>query len=134
MRTTTGRLTGGLSTLLVAAYLVIGVFVASDHNYFTHVKDFTDVLSAVLGVVAWPLILAGVTIPGDRGAVGHSDADVVCHAVTDAILGAARLGDIGQHFPDTDARWKDASSVVLLTAIVALLFIGPVEPKPPDCQ
>ena len=55
-----------------------------------------------------PLILGGVTIPSDRGALGHSDADVVCHAVTDAILGAAGLGDIGRHFPDTDPRWKDA--------------------------
>jgi 2-C-methyl-D-erythritol 4-phosphate cytidylyltransferase / 2-C-methyl-D-erythritol 2,4-cyclodiphosphate synthase len=61
-----------------------------------------------------PLILGGVTVPADRGALGHSDADVVCHAATDAILGAARLGDIGQHFPDTDARWKDADSVKLL--------------------
>ena len=60
------------------------------------------------------LILAGVVIPSDRGAQGHSDADVVCHAVTDAILGAARAGDIGQHFPDTDARWKDAVSTELL--------------------
>ncbi len=67
------------------------------------------------------LILAGVTIPSDRGAQGHSDADVVCHAVTDAILGAARLGDIGQHFPDTDERWKGASSVVLLTSVVELV-------------
>jgi 2-C-methyl-D-erythritol 4-phosphate cytidylyltransferase/2-C-methyl-D-erythritol 2,4-cyclodiphosphate synthase len=67
-----------------------------------------------------PLVLAGVTIPADRGALGHSDADVVCHAVTDAILGAARLGDIGQHFPDTDARWKDASSVALLAHAVTL--------------
>jgi 2-C-methyl-D-erythritol 4-phosphate cytidylyltransferase/2-C-methyl-D-erythritol 2,4-cyclodiphosphate synthase len=68
-----------------------------------------------------PLILAGVSIPCERGALGHSDADVVCHAVTDALLGAARLGDIGQHFPDTDARWKDASSVALLNEIVTLV-------------
>jgi 2-C-methyl-D-erythritol 4-phosphate cytidylyltransferase / 2-C-methyl-D-erythritol 2,4-cyclodiphosphate synthase len=68
-----------------------------------------------------PLILGGVTIPSERGALGHSDADVVCHSVTDAILGAARLGDIGQHFPDTDPRWKDASSVDLLEAVVALV-------------
>ena len=61
-----------------------------------------------------PLVLGGVTVPSERGALGHSDADVVCHAVTDAILGAARAGDIGQHFPDTDPRWKDASSVELL--------------------
>jgi 2-C-methyl-D-erythritol 4-phosphate cytidylyltransferase/2-C-methyl-D-erythritol 2,4-cyclodiphosphate synthase len=61
-----------------------------------------------------PLVLGGVTIPADRGALGHSDADVVCHATTDAILGAAALGDIGGHFPDTDAAWKDASSIDLL--------------------
>ena len=68
-----------------------------------------------------PLILGGVTIPADRGALGHSDADVVCHAATDAILGAACLGDIGRHFPDTDARWKDASSLDLLRRAVALV-------------
>jgi len=61
-----------------------------------------------------PLILGGVTVPSDKGALGHSDADVVCHAATDAILGAAALGDIGRHFPDTDPAWKDASSVDLL--------------------
>ena len=68
-----------------------------------------------------PLILGGVTVPSDRGALGHSDADVVCHAVTDAILGAGRAGDIGQHFPDTDARWKDASSLALLRAALAIV-------------
>jgi len=61
-----------------------------------------------------PLILGGVTVPSDKGALGHSDADVVCHAATDAILGAVGLGDIGRHFPDTDPRWKDADSLVLL--------------------
>ncbi|HET7618701.1 MAG TPA: 2-C-methyl-D-erythritol 4-phosphate cytidylyltransferase [Vicinamibacterales bacterium] len=61
-----------------------------------------------------PLILGGVTIPSERGAMGHSDADVVCHAATDAILGAAGLGDIGRHFPDTDPAWKGASSLALL--------------------
>jgi 2-C-methyl-D-erythritol 4-phosphate cytidylyltransferase / 2-C-methyl-D-erythritol 2,4-cyclodiphosphate synthase len=60
------------------------------------------------------LILAGVRIPFDLGLQGHSDADIVCHAVTDAILGAAALGDIGQMFPDTDARWKNADSLHLL--------------------
>jgi 2-C-methyl-D-erythritol 4-phosphate cytidylyltransferase/2-C-methyl-D-erythritol 2,4-cyclodiphosphate synthase len=68
------------------------------------------------------LILGGVTIPAAaRGAVGHSDADVVCHAVTDAILGAASLGDIGRHFPDTDLQWKGASSLDLLSRAVALV-------------
>ncbi len=67
------------------------------------------------------LILGGVDIPSDLGALGHSDADVVCHVVTDAILGAASAGDIGQHFPDTDPRWKDASSVDMLRQVVALV-------------
>jgi len=67
-----------------------------------------------------PLILGGVTIPSERGALGHSDADVVCHAVTDAILGAAALGDIGLHFPDSDPRWKDARSLDLLRQTVSM--------------
>jgi 2-C-methyl-D-erythritol 2,4-cyclodiphosphate synthase len=61
-----------------------------------------------------PLILAGVRIPFERGLDGHSDADIVCHAVTDAVLGAAAVGDIGRLFPDTDAKWKDADSIELL--------------------
>ena len=68
-----------------------------------------------------PLVLGGVTIPSDRGALGHSDADVVCHAVTDAVLGAAALGDIGRHFPDSDPRWKGASSIDLLRRAVAMI-------------
>jgi len=60
------------------------------------------------------LILGGVTIPHDRGLAGHSDADAVAHAVTDALLGAAGLGDIGRMFPDDDPRWKDANSLHLL--------------------
>lgn len=61
-----------------------------------------------------PLILGGVTIPHPQGLAGHSDADAICHALTDAILGAAGLGDIGRMFPDTDPRWQGADSVVLL--------------------
>jgi 2-C-methyl-D-erythritol 4-phosphate cytidylyltransferase/2-C-methyl-D-erythritol 2,4-cyclodiphosphate synthase len=61
-----------------------------------------------------PLVLGGITIPFDRGPLGHSDGDVVCHSITDAILGALALGDIGGHFPDTDPAWKDASSLDLL--------------------
>ncbi len=61
-----------------------------------------------------PLVLGGVAIPHDHGLAGHSDADAVAHALTDAILGAAGLGDIGQHFPPADAQWKDADSVGLL--------------------
>lgn len=62
------------------------------------------------------LVLGGVTIPWHLGLAGHSDADAVAHAVTDALLGAAALGDIGRHFPDTDPRWKDADSMALLRA------------------
>src|SRR5262245_38193397 len=61
-----------------------------------------------------PLVLGGVTIPSPVGALGHSDADVICHAITDAVFGAVGLGDIGRHFPDSDPRWKDASSLDLL--------------------
>ncbi len=61
-----------------------------------------------------PLILGGVTIPSDLGLEGHSDADVLSHAITDAILGAAALGDIGMHFPDSDPRWKGCDSLVFL--------------------
>jgi 2-C-methyl-D-erythritol 4-phosphate cytidylyltransferase/2-C-methyl-D-erythritol 2,4-cyclodiphosphate synthase len=68
-----------------------------------------------------PLVLGGVTIPSNSGALGHSDADVICHALTDAILGAACLGDIGRHFPDSDPRWKGVSSLDLLQRAVALV-------------
>ena len=68
-----------------------------------------------------PLILGGVTIPHDRGLDGHSDADVLTHAVIDALLGAAALGDIGQHFPDSDERYRDADSMELLRTVVAML-------------
>ena len=61
-----------------------------------------------------PLIIGGVTIPYEKGLMGHSDADVLLHAITDALLGALALGDIGQHFPDTDPRFKGADSRVLL--------------------
>jgi 2-C-methyl-D-erythritol 4-phosphate cytidylyltransferase/2-C-methyl-D-erythritol 2,4-cyclodiphosphate synthase len=68
-----------------------------------------------------PLIIGGVTVPFEKGALGHSDADVACHAATDAILGAACAGDIGKHFPDTDVRWKGASSVALLRESAAMV-------------
>ena len=61
-----------------------------------------------------PLILGGVTIPSDFGLAGHSDADVLSHAITDALLGAAALGDIGMHFSDQDPRWKDCDSLLFL--------------------
>lgn len=67
-----------------------------------------------------PLILGGVEIPFDKGLAGHSDADVLAHAVCDAILGAAALGDIGTHFPDSDARYAGADSLDLLRKVVAM--------------
>jgi 2-C-methyl-D-erythritol 2,4-cyclodiphosphate synthase len=72
-------------------------------------------------VDARPLIIGGVDIPHVKGLLGHSDADVLLHAITDALLGAAALGDIGQHFPDTDPRFKGADSKILLTKVVQLL-------------
>jgi 2-C-methyl-D-erythritol 2,4-cyclodiphosphate synthase len=70
------------------------------------------------------LILGGVEIPHERGLEGHSDADVLTHAIIDAMLGAAALGDIGEHFPDTDERYRDADSIGLLRAAVTLLTDG----------
>jgi 2-C-methyl-D-erythritol 2,4-cyclodiphosphate synthase len=87
-------------------------------------------VSAVATGIGWdshrlvegrPLILGGVTIPSERGLGGHSDADVLAHAVIDALLGAAGLGDIGEHFPDTDERWAGADSLALLRSVVALV-------------
>lgn len=69
-----------------------------------------------------PLVIGGVTLPFEKGALGHSDADVACHAATDAVLGAASLGDIGRHFPDTDPRWQGASSIELLRQAAALVL------------
>lgn len=68
------------------------------------------------------LILGGIEIPHSHGLLGHSDADVLTHAIMDALLGAIAAGDIGQHFPDTDDKWKGADSVKLLEAVTALLF------------
>lgn len=65
-------------------------------------------------VVGRPLVLGGITLPFDKGLLGHSDADALLHAITDALLGAAGLGDIGSHFPDTDAQFRGADSAVLL--------------------
>lgn len=67
------------------------------------------------------LVLGGVTLPGERGLDGHSDADVVAHAVADALLGAAGLGDLGTHFPDTDPAWRSADSCRLLADVVELV-------------
>jgi 2-C-methyl-D-erythritol 2,4-cyclodiphosphate synthase len=67
------------------------------------------------------LVLGGVDIPAERGLTGHSDADVLTHAIIDALLGGAGLGDIGQHFPDTDEQWKDADSMALLSEVCTFL-------------
>lgn len=67
------------------------------------------------------LIVGGVTVPFESGLLGHSDADVLLHAISDALLGAAALGDIGKHFPDTDEKYKDADSRVLLREVVGLI-------------
>jgi len=70
------------------------------------------------------LVLGGVHLPGERGLRGHSDADVVAHAVADAVLGAAGLGDLGEHFPDTDAAWAGADSLAILARVVELVAGG----------
>jgi 2-C-methyl-D-erythritol 2,4-cyclodiphosphate synthase len=67
------------------------------------------------------LVLGGVVFEGERGLAGHSDADVVSHAVADALLGAAGLGDLGEHFPDTDPAWRGADSLELLSRVAALV-------------
>ena len=80
------------------------------------------------------LILGGVEIPGgELGLEGHSDADVLTHAVIDALLGAAGLGDIGEHFPDTDERWRDADSIELLEDVVAKLSAAGLGVVNVDC-
>jgi 2-C-methyl-D-erythritol 2,4-cyclodiphosphate synthase len=80
------------------------------------------------------LILGGVEIPGaELGLEGHSDADVLTHAVIDALLGAAGMGDIGEHFPDTDERWRDADSIELLKDVMAKLSIAGLEVVNVDC-
>jgi 2-C-methyl-D-erythritol 2,4-cyclodiphosphate synthase len=79
------------------------------------------------------LILGGVEIAHERGLDGHSDADVLTHAVIDALLGAAGLGDIGEHFPDTDERWRDADSIELLEAVVAIVTAAGYEIVNVDC-
>jgi 2-C-methyl-D-erythritol 2,4-cyclodiphosphate synthase len=70
---------------------------------------------------ARPLVLGGVRIPDHPGLLGHSDGDAIAHAVTDALLGAAALGDIGRHFPPSESQWKDADSMVLLARAVELI-------------
>ncbi|HUR76422.1 MAG TPA: 2-C-methyl-D-erythritol 2,4-cyclodiphosphate synthase [Acidimicrobiales bacterium] len=82
---------------------------------------------------ARPFVLGGVVFDGHIGLVGHSDADAAAHAIADALLGAAGLGDIGQHFPDTDQQWKDADSMVLLRAIALRVQAAGFEIGNVDC-
>ena len=78
------------------------------------------------------LILGGVEIPHSKGLAGHSDGDVLTHAICDALLGAAGLGDLGQHFPDTDPKWKGASSLKLLAQVVEMLRAQGLRPTQVD--
>ena len=79
-------------------------------------------------VAGRPLVLGGVTIPHSHGLLGHSDADALLHAITDALLGAAALGDIGRHFPDTDAAFRGADSAVLLAEALRRVRVAGYEP------
>jgi 2-C-methyl-D-erythritol 2,4-cyclodiphosphate synthase len=80
------------------------------------------------------LVLGGVVFDGEPGLRGHSDADVVAHACSDALLGAAGLDDLGHHFPDTDPRWKGANSITLLTEVAAMVRRAGWEPVNIDCS
>ncbi|HVC67081.1 MAG TPA: 2-C-methyl-D-erythritol 2,4-cyclodiphosphate synthase [Acidimicrobiales bacterium] len=84
---------------------------------------------------ARPLVLGGVVVAGDgvRGLAGHSDADAVCHAIADAVLGAAGLGDLGRHMPDTEAEWAGADSIEILRRVVALAADAGWVPVNADC-
>jgi 2-C-methyl-D-erythritol 2,4-cyclodiphosphate synthase len=80
-----------------------------------------------------PLVLGGVFIPGERGLLGHSDADVVAHALVDAVLGASGLGDIGRHFPEDDPAWEGADSLAILGRAVEMAASGGLHPLSADC-
>jgi 2-C-methyl-D-erythritol 2,4-cyclodiphosphate synthase len=79
------------------------------------------------------LVIGGVHIPHDRGCDAHSDGDVLAHALVDALLGAAGLGDIGDHFPDTDERWRDADSILLLETVVGMVSAAQLQIVNVDC-
>jgi 2-C-methyl-D-erythritol 2,4-cyclodiphosphate synthase len=79
------------------------------------------------------LVIGGVEIPSELGLEGHSDADVLTHAVIDALLGAAGLGDVGEHFPDTDERWRGADSIELLRAVLEMLTAARLSVVNVDC-
>jgi 2-C-methyl-D-erythritol 2,4-cyclodiphosphate synthase len=80
-----------------------------------------------------PLVLGGVRFDGERGLAGHSDADVVAHACADALLGAAGLGDLGQHFPDTEPEWAGADSIALLAEVARRIAAAGWSPANVDC-
>jgi 2-C-methyl-D-erythritol 2,4-cyclodiphosphate synthase len=80
-----------------------------------------------------PLVLGGVHLPGERGLAGHSDADAVTHAVADALLGACGLGDLGRHFPDTDAAWAGADSLAILAWVMGMVAGEGWSPANVDC-
>ncbi|HVX23050.1 MAG TPA: 2-C-methyl-D-erythritol 2,4-cyclodiphosphate synthase [Acidimicrobiales bacterium] len=80
-----------------------------------------------------PLVLGGVVVEGARGLAGHSDADAAAHAIADALLGAACLGDLGRHFPDDDPTWAGADSIALLTEVVARVAAAGFRPVNVDC-
>jgi 2-C-methyl-D-erythritol 2,4-cyclodiphosphate synthase len=79
------------------------------------------------------LVLGGIEIPHEQGLAGHSDADVLVHAIIDALLGGAGLGDIGEHFPDTDERWRDVDSLVLLETVLTTVIAAGLEVVNVDC-
>ena len=83
---------------------------------------------------ARPLVLGGVTFPDEDGLAGHSDADVVAHAVAESLLGAAALGDLGSHFPDSDDQWRGADSLALLAQVVRLVEGAGWSPVNVDCS
>ncbi len=85
-------------------------------------------------VVGRKLIIGGVNIPYEKGLLGHSDADVLLHAICDALLGAAALGDIGQHFADTDAKYKDIDSRILLRDVVRKIVGGGLSHRQRGCH
>ncbi|MEK7292264.1 MAG: 2-C-methyl-D-erythritol 2,4-cyclodiphosphate synthase [Actinomycetota bacterium] len=93
------------------------------------IHRFTDSADSIR-----PLILGGVEFVGERGLVGHSDADVIAHAVADALLGATGLGDIGEHFPDTDPMWKGADSLQLLQRVAHMVRVAGFEIGNVDCS
>jgi len=92
-----------------------------------------DVHAFAADSVTRDLVLGGVVFDGERGLAGHSDADVVAHAIADALLGASGLGDLGDHFPDTDPAWQDADSLDLLRRVTALVHDAGWRVENVDC-